>query len=432
MEAGVQPEAAGVRAGSGVAQDTTTGPPFFRRKRNFARVAGLLGLALLTGLLHARALAAVAVVIVILLAGFVFPWLAVRGVRACWHYPLRRGQVGKPLPVRVTLRSRLPWPAVGLLLRGGWTSAGSPADPATVAVPRVPARGRRDVTGTAIPEHRGVYPLFPATLATGFPFGLWRTRTVESDGQVLVWPEIIPLPAPAADAGRPMHGQTERARRSGQHGEFYGTRPHRPGESLRRVHWKQSARHDRLIVWEARAVAKASVVLLLETAAEVHAAAGPGRSDSLEKTLSVGASLASGLVEGGLHITLGFEPGRLFSIGNRPQLEVALDAMARFDPSQGASRDVLLAQLNGRAVRSEVPWLVTTLSGWNRSGGPLEMTNDQSPMTKPEESLVLATGRGSLVIGHWSFATLIPLADPDHRRFHAVWKEVLVGLETLV
>jgi hypothetical protein len=108
-------------------------------------------------------------------------------------------------------------------------------------------------------------------------------------------------------------------------------------------------------------MAQASVLLLLETAAEVHTRYAGG--DSLEKMLSVGARLANGLVESGLHVLLGFEPGRLFSVNNRPQLETALDAMARFDARQGASHSALLAQLTPYALRSGVPWLVTTRAG---------------------------------------------------------------------
>jgi uncharacterized protein (DUF58 family) len=395
--------------------------PSFRKPLRLLRVGGLLAVALVAGLIHARALAAVAVVAAVLLAAWVLPWLAVRRVRALWHYPARRGQVGKPLAVRLTLRSALPWPAVGLLVRGGWTEPGGAEDPLTVAVARVPARGEQEIALTVVPEHRGHYPRSAPAVATGFPFGLWQSRRLPAGGQILVWPAIVPLPAAAGDAGGRAGQRAVRSRRTGQHGEFFGTRPYRVGESLRRIHWKQSARHDELIVWEAQAVSRGAVLLLLETAPHLHARHEDG--DSLEKTLSVGASIAAALLESGVPVTLAFRRGRPFRIGNRQQLEAALDALAQFDPNQGTDLAGLLDEMPRELRRGRVPWVVTTLTGWRQSdharrGGRFVVIDDRSPRQKESPP----PGK----------VALVPLVDPGHRRLLAVWKEVAVVDKVLV
>jgi uncharacterized protein (DUF58 family) len=381
----------------------------------------LLAVGLVAGLIHARALAAVAVVAAVLLAAFVLPWLTVRRVRARWHYPARRGQVGKPLAVRLTLRSALPWPAVGLLVRGGWADQGGADDPLTAAVARIPARGEQEIALTVVPEHRGHYPRSAPTVATGFPFGLWQSRRQPAGGQVLVWPAIVPLPAASGDAGGRAEKRTVRSRRPGQHGEFFGTRPYRVGESLRRIHWKQSARHDELIVWEAQAVSRGAVLLLLETAPQVHARHAEG--DSLEKTLSVGASIAAALLEGGVPVTLAFGRERSFRVDNRQQLEAALDALARFDPNEGTDLAGLLDQIPRELLRGRVPWVVTTLTGWRHSDharprGRFVVIDDRSPEQKDGP----APGK----------VALVPLVDPGHRRLLDAWKEVAVGNQVLV
>jgi uncharacterized protein (DUF58 family) len=381
----------------------------------------LLAVAIVAGLIHARALAAVAVVAVVLLLACVLPWLTVRRIRALWHYPARRGQVGKPLPVRLTLQSKLPWPAVGLLVRGGWADQGSPEDPVTVPVARVAARGQQEITLTVIPQQRGLYPRSVPTLATGFPFGLWQTRRLAAGGQVLVWPAIIPLPPAVGAGGGRSEGRLVSARRSGQQGEFFGTRPYRVGESLRRIHWKQSARHDQLIVWEPRAVSRGAVVLLLETAPGVHARHAGG--DSLETMLSVGSSIAAALLESGVPVTLAFQRERSFRIGTRQHLEAALDALAQFDPSRGADLAALLGQMPREVLRGRVPWIVTTLAGWRQSGGAryrgrFVVIDEQGPQ-RQEGPLP-----GKLA--------LVPLVDPGHRRLLDVWKEIAVANELLV
>jgi hypothetical protein len=175
-------------------------------------------------------------------------------------------------------------------------------------------------------------------------------------------------------------------------------------------------------------MAQASVVLLLETAAEVHTRYTGG--DSLEKMLSVGASLANGLVESGLHVLLGFESGRLLSVTNRPQLETALDAMARFDARQGASHIALLAQLTPHAVRSAVPWLVTTRAGWERVGGHPLAARLQTLLL--DERMPHKGDVSGFRDGPAGKVTWIPLEDPGHRRLREAWKEVFAAPESLV
>jgi uncharacterized protein (DUF58 family) len=379
---------------------------------------GLLGLTVVAGLLHPRAWAAVAVVGVVLAAALIWPWLTLRGLRARWHYPLRRAQVGKPVTVGLTIRSRLPWPAVGLLARGGWADAPNSQDPVAVAVAHVPPWGPCHLLTTAVPQRRGVFPRGPGTLATGFPFGLGLTRRVEPEGQVLVWPEVVAFATAAPDPGSPGRGLEGVAQRAGQHGDYSGTRPYRVGEALRRVHWKQSARHDELIVWETRPVRRGSAVVLLETAAEVHSRAPAG--DSLEKTLSVGASVVNALVRAGVEVTLAFGREPLFTVGNGRQLEAALDALALFDPAEGADLDALLARL---PPRGPAPWIVTTLRGWLR----------RDPRAAPHRAVVIGDGEKGRAAGpHRGKVAFVPLADPGHRGLLEAWKEVAVARRALV
>jgi uncharacterized protein (DUF58 family) len=394
----------------------------FQLWARLARLIGLLGIILLATLLHSRALAAVAVMAAVLLTGILVPYLTVRGVRAHWDYPLRRGQVGKAITVRLKLRSRLPWPAVGLVVGGGWADSKGSADPLTVAVPSLPVWGEREVATTIIPTQRGVYPRRRGVLASAFPFGLQQTtKRVGSMGEVLVWPQIVPLQTTARDSGVVGHGQATLGRQSGLHGEFAGARPYRVGEPLRQIHWKQSARHDELIVWESRAAARGAVLLLLETDLEVHTRQQAG--SSLEKTLSVGASFAWELAEQGLHVTMVFEPGQVLSASSLLELAAVLDALTRFDPSRGASQEALLASVPTGITRSATVWAVTTVAGWTRGS---------SQQRAPRRVVVIderaAEQQGPLP----AKVARVPLVDPDHRRLIEAWKEITANGEALV
>jgi uncharacterized protein (DUF58 family) len=404
-------------------------PPSSRGGIRFARFVSLLAVAILAGLIHPRALTAVAVIGTVLAVGLTGPWLVVRGVRAHWTYPVRRAQVGRPLTVQLTLRSFARWPAFGLIVRGGWSDPKADRDPVTVAVPQLPARGIREVVTTIVPERRGVFPPHAPTLACGFPFGLRLIRRpAEVAGQVLVWPELVPLGARERDATGVEGGAVVQSARSGDRGEFVGTRPYRAGEPLHRIHWKQSARHDKLIAVESRATARRAVVLVLETDPAVHSTSEGG--DTQERLLSVGASLAAALTDMGIHVTLTFEAGAVFSANTRPQLATALDAMARFSASVGADQAELLTQAVGRAVRGPVPWVITTVTGFGRAveSGRTQrrrfvVIDERKPWVVRSAPRPPGLPRGT---------PLIPLEDPEHHGLLAAWKEVTGGLNGVV
>lgn len=369
--------------------------------------AGLLGLGAVAALLIPRALAAGAVAVAALLVGYVVPWLVVRRVRARWRYPVSRGQVGKPVTVRLTVASGLPVPVFGLLLRGGWAGPAGTAEPLTALVPHLPAWGTREAALTVAPSRRGMLPRATATLATCFPFGFWHAAEAESEGHLLVWPEVVPLPAPALAAGEAGRELAAQRAAPTSRGEFHGVRPYRVGEPLRRVHWKQSARHDELVVWESRSAAPRAALVLVETAACPDGL-------PLEKALSVGASVASALVRAGLLVTLAFQAGAPAVLGNRQQLEAALDALARFSPEQGAGLDALLSSIGPGP--SDWGLLVTT-----RAARPSRAT--------PRPGLrVLLIDDGPAAAG----APSVPPDDPGNRKLQAAWKELTGANAALV
>jgi uncharacterized protein (DUF58 family) len=78
--------------------------------------------------------------------------------------------------------------------------------------------------------------------------GLFRSRRPSPDSEVaLVLPRFTSL------AGRPQARELEAsvaAPRAGSGTELFGVREYRPGDSLRRIHWRSSARHGELVVRE--------------------------------------------------------------------------------------------------------------------------------------------------------------------------------------
>jgi uncharacterized protein (DUF58 family) len=80
------------------------------------------------------------------------------------------------------------------------------------------------------------------------PLGMFRSRRTNPDAEV-----ALVLPMFTSLAHRPQTRELEAsvaAPRSGSGTELFGVREYRPGDSLRRIHWRSSARHGELVVRE--------------------------------------------------------------------------------------------------------------------------------------------------------------------------------------
>lgn len=104
--------------------------------------------------------------------------------------------------------------------------------------------GSRRTTFTIPTQRRGWVPLPRMRLSSTLPFGLFRAWSwITPDQHVLVYPRILD------DVRPPMHGEDANERIAGGD-EFSGLRDYRPGDPLRHVAWKASARHAHMLVRE--------------------------------------------------------------------------------------------------------------------------------------------------------------------------------------
>jgi len=378
--------------------------------------------------IHPRAFVVAAVIAAILLLGYLLPWLTVRRMRGQMTFPRRRGQVGRKLKVELRLRNPWLWAVHGLVVRGEWGGVSKrAADSARLVIPRLPPWRETLLLRTILPQRRGVFPLDPPTIASSFPFGLLTVRRrLTTVGQVVVWPELVPLP-PSRDGLRSRsYGELIDDQRVGTVGEIRGTRPYVAGESLRRVHWRQTARHGRLIVCERSAPARHGVQVLLETAPEVHQ--GPAGEATLEAAISIAASLAAAMVDTGIRASLVFERHRAFEAESRAGLAPALDALARLHADHGTPLRHLLENPEYRAFDHGTQLIVTTKAGMQRLG-----SHSLGADNRYHFFLVDADGQsdgkgGEPRIANSAVVHLIPVNDPGHRQLHKAWKELACGI----
>lgn len=136
---------------------------------------------------------------------------------------------------------------------------------------------------------RGRYELAPELLLEDV-LGLVRTRVpLASPRRVRVEPELVKLGAPRALAFVQRDG-TRHAFASSAGDGLAGVRDHEVGESLRRVHWRTTARRGRLTVRELEDHPLEELHVLLDAAAQPSA--GAARPPAFERAVQVAGSLA--------------------------------------------------------------------------------------------------------------------------------------------
>jgi len=247
-------------------------------------------------LLNPQAFAAVGGLAVIVALGLVWPPIALRGLSSSLEWERARCREGETVRARLVIKNRSPWPVWGITLDGGFRN-----DAPVVALARVAGFAEVVFEWDFNPPQRGVYPISTPMLSTGFPFGLWQARRACADSKpLIVWPSTMPLDMlPDLTDSRISEDRTT-DRRAGDCGDLLGTRAFRQGDSLRRIHWAQSARHQRFIVTERQAGVEGSVSVVVDVDAEHHD--GDGKDSSFEWTLRIAASICECLSAGHLHV----------------------------------------------------------------------------------------------------------------------------------
>ncbi|MGH7266531.1 MAG: DUF58 domain-containing protein [Candidatus Rokuibacteriota bacterium] len=157
-----------------------------------------------------------------------------------------------------------------------------------LALPTLPPDGELSVAAELLPLRRGPLRLTGLTVGRPDPLGLFRAvHTVPLPQSVLVLPRRYPIPNLRLPGGRKyQRGGVALAGSVGDSEEFVALRDYRPGDPVRRIHWKSWARVGKPVIREYQDEFFVRHALVLDTFA-------PGAADAaFEAAVSVAASFA--------------------------------------------------------------------------------------------------------------------------------------------
>ena len=200
------------------------------------------------------------------------------------------------------------------------------------------AEGRDPLSFRMVPSHCGCVHLRMKAAAFEDVFGLWRfPLQAAAEHEILILPQLFPV-----QTGFPESGKSEGPSQSGNSRvnasmEYSGIREYVPGDPVRMIHWKLSAKTDRLLLREADQGPEGSLLLYLET---TRRQADPdAMNDAVEAALSLSGYLAG---EGIPHVFGWFdhvrEAAESFNIGSLSDHERAMNALLRSGSAVGTEK----------------------------------------------------------------------------------------------
>jgi uncharacterized protein (DUF58 family) len=219
---------------------------------------------------------------------------------------------------------------------------------------------------------RGLYMLGPTTVICQDPFGVYRVeKEYPAFSTMAVVPPVLPLPMiEIAPGGKAGDGRS-RADAPERTVDASGVRDYVPGDSLRWIHWRTSARTGSLHVrlFDGTPVGDWWIFIDMDAASQ----AGAGESSTEEHAVVLAASLANrGIGEGRAVGLVGEGDKDLIWLPPRegmPQMWEILRALAMIKPGRRTLED-LLSRLNPRdSARSSVILVTPNVEG--RWLGPL-------------------------------------------------------------
>jgi uncharacterized protein (DUF58 family) len=216
------------------------------------------------------------------------------------------------------------------------------SDAVRVEIPPL-ARRSAGTVGYLLPTYRrGELPVGPLLLRADDPFGLLRRVLIYGDdATVLVRPRTAALTVPSSGRRASLEGPTSENAPSGT-ATFHTLREYVPGDDLRHVHWRTTARTNTLMVRHLVDSALPETVVVLDTRGHSYPAGAAGEDEDFDIAVDAAATVAAGMASAGFPVTIHTSAGDRFHARAARAVSPLLDRLAllTLDRRSGGAADL--------------------------------------------------------------------------------------------
>jgi uncharacterized protein (DUF58 family) len=278
-----------------------------RLRQGFLLALALGGLALLVSVFSAGFFlyAAVVTAAVLGLAAFL-PGASLLGLEVRRSLEAESVELGQKVESRLVLHNRKDLPALWIYWRDE-VEPGLDAEGVTCGFQTLSAEETVRTACTLHSTRRGLFRVGPAVIEASDPFGLVRRFRVDPDVRFLtVLPRVIPMGEGMPLGHRPIHEIPRRRSLFEDPSRFLGVREYQRGDSLRRIHWRATARtgHLQVKIFEPAVLEGVLIAMEMGRNAWPKAPDEPGADPGVELAVTAAASIAEMVLAGGQSVGL--------------------------------------------------------------------------------------------------------------------------------
>jgi uncharacterized protein (DUF58 family) len=155
----------------------------------------------------------------------------------------------------------------------------------------IEAHELHQVAYQVVPTKRGRFEIGPGSTVITDPFGLARAPDRPlAKSFLLVFPPYETLLPMGAASPASIEGTPQPIAPTGAGDDFFTMREYQPGDDVKKIHWRTTARQGRMMVRQEDRPSEPQAMILLDDRRRVHARRADG-ADSFEAAISSAASL---------------------------------------------------------------------------------------------------------------------------------------------
>lgn len=225
-------------------------------------------------------------------------------------------------------------PAIGRLVVGNTAARTSPRTRVLLPVgqarpefpiPPLPSGGEHDELFTIPTQRRAVITLGPVTSVRSDPLDLLRRRVAWTEpSEIYVHPRVTSLDGDTVGLLRDLEGLPTRDL-ADDDVSFHALREYVPGDDLRHVHWRSTARIGSLMIRQFEQTRRSQLVVVLSTRLGEYA-----DLDEFELAVSIAGSVGLSALRAGRAVTV-LTAGGALAVRSRTQV---LDHLSGIEPSE--------------------------------------------------------------------------------------------------
>lgn len=170
--------------------------------------------------------------------------------------------------------------------------------------PLVSRPGRSTLRYDVTPARRGRYVIGPGRLSSTDPFGVVRTaEAAGAPSELVVFPRVEQLTGRTPAGTRSSGTSTASSASLASGSEFFATREWRPGDDMRRIHWRSTARMGRVMVRQEELPKLDRATIVLDNRRTSYPEGWDG-ADAFERAVEASASLVHHFLTEGFGVRL--------------------------------------------------------------------------------------------------------------------------------